>query len=992
MTLDTFTWRMSLSNKGIPTPSHESFTEKDQHLSLTQIDCNLPQRSIQAKGNKMPVAVRLFQQSILPPNESQTQVSAQRPTWNKTCIPDATVFTVAGTQSWASSPMRAAAPMQHSTPFNSKPLAAATYSRPFSYSDCVKKQSNMPTEKIGPANVEGNVIPMEETFDRSEQMQNVLKEGQSWPIRRGNKEPSADSEKFSGGSSQAMGMALKSEFGKISWGKNFWTRSNKLDELMPAPTMDDWVRLRKANLNKSLDSSKSTSISGSFNTSVSDGSSDNQVSKFDKYPRAAFVKGGNRIIDDTPHSKVEKSDEKLSISNKPEGSNACRLSGETKQYKEKTLHFERGNLSRTESNGSLAQMLNQLSLTESQQSQSGTLCEGEIQSTDKRSSPVLKNENSCQSFGLGQTASNSQYCSTGQTASNSQYCSTGQTASNSQYCSTGQTASNSQYCSTGPTSGSNDPNFIPNTTSDIENKALPGTIPGSSFPAGNDVQQMALSLQQQQQQLMLMFLQTHMMMMASAHSVQKVDNPVQNSNTNIVGPSSDPSSENSLGPLSKAPLLDSKVSNTVTKETVNRPSQTVWEAKTEFKKRPKRAMLNKLLIASQSTPSQRKDCEGKTSKQKLSDQEIQKVLAKLSDLSCGEKFVKMTSKAEKPECRQRVTIKRDSMAKNKDKIQTNLLVEEEENWVDGIEVESITAPLRNTKSALRHRALDYHFHSVTAENQKGISGCKIQSPNSLNSLNSEETEFSGKKVNTILKRVPDLISRPTGLESEYISPVNIVSKEGDSAVYCWRSLRKPTTCMKWKRCGGVVKDGIEPSKAAEYIDNKDLKPEDRKARSKKKPDNPTRLMKAALGEIKNSNRKSRSRSVSPRRMCADSDSYLKKLTNACDLDIPLFNRTAKAQDPQKIQAQTQLEPYRFGRYCLSPMPSLPTSTELCKHISYSKMSEVPLVKNLCEMHTSDTKYLSVYPSGIESTIAGSKILRLPTMPLLSASKMMPKLN
>ncbi|RUS87319.1 hypothetical protein EGW08_004931 [Elysia chlorotica] len=922
MTLDTFTWNMSIPNKEFPT--FQSFSKKDQVHPLMQIDCNLTQESMQAQDSKM-----LFQQPFQAPNKSERQTPALSSTWHRAFDQDAPVHSMNSTQSRFSAPMIVSAPVQHSTPCNSKP------SRPFSYSECLKRQSYMPIEK---ANADYHAIPMEET-EKSEEMQTEFREDKRFPCSLANKELSVNRKIFAGGPSHEKEMAFKDQGDSIFGRRNIWSWQNKCeakDTLVPAPTMDDWVRSRKANSSKSLDLNKSSSTQSSFNTtssSIGEGNPDNVVPQLDRNPSPDFEKDGDRVNTSRPilHSNIEGEDGDQLHSFTPERSNVHQLSEGKKQLMQKSVNSESDFFSRR-SEDRLSQMIRQLSVTESQQSQLKTTSQSEVQSTYSSSISALKNENSCQSPMLGLVASNS------------------------------------QDCSSGPNQAPQNATFVQKTTSDMQDKQLPGIIPSFSFPAGvhpsNDVQQLALSLHQQHQQLMLMFLQTQMMMMASTSS-KEVENPAQKSITN-------------LG-------LDSKEISSSTKGFVGCSSRTHRQ------------------------PSHRKDHVEKVSTQELSDQEIQKVLAKLSDLSCEKKTA---SRAEKPAYKQKVRGKIDAVTKNKEKIQTNLLVEEEENWVDGIKVDGLN---------LHH-------------------SCKIQPPSATKKRNNVGTKFSEEKMNTILQQIPDLILRPPDLKSQNIS----------ASEHCRRPLRKTVTATKCQHIARATKNevevanvcdesrdlycesfqtsslenktfptkalpskslsrqsrfkeminsGVECSKTTEGIDtyHKNFKLEQRKTCSQRKPDNPTRLMTTALGQIKNSNRESGSRSSSPRKV--RSASFLKKLDAACsDVDSYHMKHTEQAHGVpkshrEKIQTEAHQEPYRFGGHSLSSFQTLPqaSSTEPFKHSSVSKLFEAPMVKSMYETPTADTN-MSVYPSGVKSSIGGSKSLRLPTMPSLAASKLMPKLN
>ena len=862
--------------------------------------------------------------------------------------------------------------------------------------------------------------------NEEEEMQLTLNDGKKCCSEKtcSNDEPTTFiKRKYFGGAKEAVEMHAEDLSRQISSGKGFLVgltnNFNERDKLLPAPSMDDWMKARKAGHGTNCDSNKFVSTLGSFNnTSLSIVSSlDIDISQFSKSSCPEDFKGGIETNSFELHST--KNDKDFLTSS------AVAMNGTIERADEGPVSTGSVELSNQESEDHLIEMLNHLSLTSEfrqssteDKSNSEAAAQGQIQKTEAISSANLTSE-SCR---LDTSTSSSRH----------------------------------------HVSELHNLNTTPDSLFSLPMASL-------SFPAGvhssSNVQDMALSLQQQQLMLMSHALQNRMMMLASAAAAQpaqELEAGGKNSNTNGIAPSGFSmqgvkSSNSKL--LSSG--FDSNTLNSVSQVNVTCTSKVDKQTSLNYKARTCPDGNSRSLTDGQARSLQCRG-DGKYAKQELSDQDIKRIMSKFSSLTCDERYLKMSIGKERLSHAQTVRdkdkggvnnsvlpeeeenwldgIQVDSMplsVRDKDKggVNNSVLPEEEENWLDGIQVDSIPLPHRKTGSALNNFVRRKHVSSLSGDNGNKLS-CFQSQPSSratLTNLNNEEIELPQEKVDKILKWVHDLDSKPNGMQFDKMSPLDLAAR-------CSRPLRKPTSAMRCKESANIQKSAVAVAgayndKSCQFESPQNLLPtavclektsgtsfrqqqpvgrtkeslkqvqmtnnginskdEYRNTQTQKRPDNPVRLMRAALLGVRKGNGRCRSRNVSSR-----GNNHPQPLGGLLDKDsqqVYSAFSSEKAQDPNKTPKNSLQGACVFGENSSSSKFSFPhtfasnsSSTMRGEHVSKKPLA--PAVRKVLEVHTANAaaRELSVSHCNVDCVSTGSKLLALPARPSISASRLMPK--
>ncbi|GFS17049.1 hypothetical protein ElyMa_006812300 [Elysia marginata] len=982
-------------------PYQKDYVPKDQNIPLSQINCNFPQEHQACRASKMSLA-KTFHQYPYDCTKLETQVSDERPTMSH---------------------------LQEMPSFFAKTLSDPTISKPFSFSDCFRKKSG--NEKFGLAVDKNHDIDYEifqqkpllapfgskpflyseslnqpatlletgakKIWKPNDSMQNNIYQMPKIPgdnqrepcseMKHFHKDPTAlVDNKLHGRSGKTMRKPNEDQFSQTS-GQRTWTFGDKeRDVLVPALTIDEWMKSRKGGLNKNSESGCSEGTPGSSNSSFSagQGSLNSSMTQSDVSASCTGMKNSNSVIRGICQSTMKPTD--------TSNSEASKVS---------RFHGLKGD---KESKDGLHQRLNGISVSESQQSwpksqsQLRSSINGEMLNIVK--SPSVETTGNC--------------------------------SENTRH---GVVAPDLSSC----TMGLQNPNYILNPTTGMESKWPSILFPSFSFPNGvypsTDAQQVAAAFQQHL--ILLHDFQKNMMTASkiATDSTPKSVDPMQNPSPSSDGPNSRPLSAVSSGDSQSVLLVfNSKTSHSDTRA-LHADQQNFQPEK-------------KSLYGNQALPSQRKDNKGEKTNE-LSNEDIENILAKFSDLSFEEKPVKQAS------CQDKSLYDSLSVEENKKvkarttfDFKSNFPTEDEENWNDGINLDSMCLPHRKFDHRQDLFASENHFSSAAPHRQKSLTVDEIQSSATLENDKPMEPMLSDKKINSILKQVPNLISKSSKLHCEN----NSVSKEGNQPVFRRRPLRKPVTLMRCKQSANMLKseeadtahneptfqflksnqvlpesnetyirpsrmlsrqfwsknDGNEEVEQSERLVNLDnSQTDDRNERTRRKPENPARLMKTALSEIK---KVDRSRSVSPRKMSSRQHSHFQKFTGFYDLDVPQIKQTAPQeksnaqtlfqQYEKKIQESTQLKPHivRNAALDLSPIPSLPSCPEQIRRIAVSKKTNMSVckrpkaltLKNALETQKTHAKYPPVCNSRTDSASSGLTSFSLPSMPSLSSTKSMPK--
>ncbi|GFN98257.1 hypothetical protein PoB_002476300 [Plakobranchus ocellatus] len=520
-------------------------------------------------------------------------------------------------------------------------------------------------------------------------------------------------------------------------------------------------------------------------------------------------------------------------------------------------------------------------------------------------------------------------------------------------------------------------------TSDICNPGLRGQSPGFSFPAGvylsDQVQKMALALHQQQQQLLLMSsynFQTRMMMLAS--------------NTDTAG----------------------------NQQKSNSDSEQV----------------------------------DKQRRKELSDKDLHAILTKVSRLSCSEKTVQTSKKNSlnfKPSDPS-LDKKRSTTANNAGNKWAYQC--EEENWEHGIEMDSKFLPHSKNESA----------SFTVSSSLKNKNGCSFptETMSSHLSLKSRDNDkvLSEERVNAILKKVPGLISDQTVLRFGNVSEsCGSLTKEVDIESGCSRPLRKPSSAMRCRksvrnflqtpaeekflvpststRCSDPHREGLLSrlsktrtfKNSLERNDSEQLltlsegnlstapfdvansqtfqpghqqKSSKPTARTFKRPDNPARLIKAALSQLK----KREGSQHSCKTSCLRPQLSLSSLTDFPSLDykrsIPEIctsnpgNRSQCEPELDESVLKNDITNRKAEPIISIKLPPPPPSSSSSSSSSTSKLvprnaevANIARVDKVC----AEATYLQSNKVGEDRFASDAAHSILPTKPTLSVSKLMPKL-